>query len=362
MMSVRRKNIFPSFSLKIVEQSIPIQNIYYLLCYAWNTLEERDIVDVESIQSTQLVDLFARVLTGGIHHLIRRGFDRGYLSFAEEMGRLRGKIDLASSLKKNLLARGRAVCEFDELDHNVLHNRILKTTIARLVLVEDLDVKLRLGLREILQWLRNIESLRLTSQTFRRVQLNRNNNYYIFLLNICELVYHNLLVNEQTGHSRFRDFLRDEASMNKLFERFARNFYRLEQSTFKPSPLRISWHAESVDEESERYLPEMRTDVCLTSEDRKIILECKYYKEALQINWNKSTIRSAHLYQLYAYLRNKEVEPGWETCEGILLYPLVDVPLNLNYSMGTHKVKVRTIDLNHNWQTIKANMLALIEA
>ena len=45
---------------------IPIQNIYYLLCYAWNKLEERDIVDVRGIDSTKILDLFARVLIGGL--------------------------------------------------------------------------------------------------------------------------------------------------------------------------------------------------------------------------------------------------------------------------------------------------------
>ena len=28
---------------------IPIQNIYYLLCYAWNKLDEKDIVDEDTV-------------------------------------------------------------------------------------------------------------------------------------------------------------------------------------------------------------------------------------------------------------------------------------------------------------------------
>ena len=55
---------------------IPIQNIYYLLCYAWNNLEEKDLIDIKSIQSTNLADLFAKVLISGITHLLKRGIDR----------------------------------------------------------------------------------------------------------------------------------------------------------------------------------------------------------------------------------------------------------------------------------------------
>ena len=52
---------------------IPIQNIYYLLCYAWNKLDERDIVDVRGIDSTNILDLFARVLIGGLSRLFKQG-------------------------------------------------------------------------------------------------------------------------------------------------------------------------------------------------------------------------------------------------------------------------------------------------
>ena len=58
---------------------IPVQNIYYLLCYAWNKLEERDIVDVQGIETTELQDLFAKVLLGGTSRLIKMGLYRGYV-------------------------------------------------------------------------------------------------------------------------------------------------------------------------------------------------------------------------------------------------------------------------------------------
>ena len=57
---------------------IPIANIFYLLCYAWDVLEEKDtLADVNALQSTDLLDLFARVLVNGTRRLLRRGLDRG---------------------------------------------------------------------------------------------------------------------------------------------------------------------------------------------------------------------------------------------------------------------------------------------
>ena len=42
--------------------AIPIENIYFLLCYAWNKLDEKERVDVSIDDKTELLDLFAKVL------------------------------------------------------------------------------------------------------------------------------------------------------------------------------------------------------------------------------------------------------------------------------------------------------------
>ena len=41
---------------------IPVLNIYYMLCYAWNTLEEAELVDAGTEGVKELHDLLARVL------------------------------------------------------------------------------------------------------------------------------------------------------------------------------------------------------------------------------------------------------------------------------------------------------------
>ena len=53
--------------------AVPVQNIYYLLCYAWDALEEAERIDVSPEQSLTLTDLFARVLISGAGQLLVRG-------------------------------------------------------------------------------------------------------------------------------------------------------------------------------------------------------------------------------------------------------------------------------------------------
>ncbi len=111
---------------------IPIQNIYYLLIYSWNSLVEGEITDVSKLESNKLVNLFASVLHGGVNHLLRRGLDQNYLAHEEEIAGIRGRINIGVTARRMLTAHGRAHCQFDELSVDTLPNQILLSTVQRI--------------------------------------------------------------------------------------------------------------------------------------------------------------------------------------------------------------------------------------
>lgn len=340
---------------------IPVQNIYYLLCYAWNKLDERDLVKIEPADSTNLVDLFAKVLIGGIGHLLKRGFDRGYVQFSEETRHLRGRIVLGTTLKRDLLRKGMVCCEYDELSYNVLHNRILKSTIRNLLRSEEIDKKLREGLFAYYHRLAEVDEIELSAQVFRRVQLNRNNYFYDFLVRVCELLYTNLLPTEKGGAWRFRSFLQDEHQMRRLFEEFIRNFYKHEATSFTVKRDDIYWRLAPASVEGAQLLPEMQTDVTLTSSNRKIIVECKFTPEVFQAYYGTPKLRSEHLYQLNAYLTNLPESEINDTCQGILLYPATGASFSQEYAFPKgRKLSVRTINLNQTWKQIHKDLMAFV--
>ena len=122
---------------------IPIQNIYYMLIYAWNKQQEKDIVNVNTDDTTNLQDLFAKVLIKGLNHLVKRGFDRDYRPISENTNTLKGKINFNITLKKNLLRHGRANCEFDVFDEDNIQNQIIKSTLHNLILTRELETELK---------------------------------------------------------------------------------------------------------------------------------------------------------------------------------------------------------------------------
>src|SRR5262249_19799330 len=95
--------------------AIPIQNICYLLCYAWDRLEARDLIQVGGVPGGRVENLLGKVLEAGVAHLIRRGLDRGYVESEEEGRRLCGKLLLSHTLGRCLLPAGRVACAVDEL-------------------------------------------------------------------------------------------------------------------------------------------------------------------------------------------------------------------------------------------------------
>lgn len=338
--------------------NIPIQNIYYLLCYAWDKLTEKDVVAVEAIDSTTLADLFARVLINGTNHLLKRGFDRGYVSQHEWTGRLRGRICFQEAIKRNARVTGRLPCEFDELSYDVLHNRILKATIRRLIRTQGLAAESSERLSQLCRLFSEIQDIELTNRVFGQVQLYRNNQFYDFLLKVCELIFRNLLVSERSGTSKLRDFVQDEAQMRAVFEDFVRSFYRI-HTGFDVARENLRWKWIPDDSVSERLLPKMQTDISLESPERKIIVECKFTPRATQNHFEAEKLRSEHLYQLNAYMNNLTGVRA-DTCEFILLYPTVANGLSADFTNGNRKIRIRTINLNQPWQRIHEDLLALV--
>ena len=107
------------------------------------------------------------------------------------------------------------------------------------------------------------------------------------------MIYSNLMPSEEKGKYKFRKFSDDK--LDDLFESFVRSFYNIEQDKLKVKSEHFDWAFETLTEGSSEFLPEMRTDISLMNDNRKIIIDTKFYKEALKKNqWGKRIINPNH--------------------------------------------------------------------
>jgi 5-methylcytosine-specific restriction enzyme subunit McrC len=340
---------------------IPIQNVYYLFCYAWRFLPEDVAFDVGAVENPDVLNLCAHVLTAGIDRLLRRGIDQGYLSVTEESSRIRGRLDIQGTINGLTWLNARAVCRFDELSPDILQNRILRTTVQWLTHA-PIESQLRNRLRETELRLSGIGTIPLSAPLFRRVQLHRNNGFYAFLMRVCELVHASLLPDRSGDDpSWFRDVLADEKYMNKVFEEFIRNFYDLKQSKFRVASTHPEWNATAVNPTDLAFIPSMTTDVTLSSAEQTIIIDAKYYRDALQTYHGSRTVHSGNLYQLIAYLRGSSRKlPSGHRVEGILLYPVGQQSVDLSYTIDGYPVRIYTLNLAQPVSNIETALMDLL--
>jgi len=309
----------------------------------------------------RLHDLLGKMLSEGVFLLIRRGIDCGYRDVCENTASVRGKILVSDTVKQALRVKGQVACNFEEMTHDVLHNQILRSTLKSLLQLSDLNPEVRTIVRNAYKKLNGVTCLPLKRQLFQRVSLDRNRQYYRFLLSICGMINEQLFVQENSGKAKFKDI--DEAKMGKLYEDFIIEFYRREQNHYQVNRngRGVNWMDSGTLECHRSKLPRMEADVILESANRRIIMDAKFYKESLG-GRNGGKLHSENLYQLLAYLRNREatVVSGAKH-EGILLYPTVEQPLNVDVCLEGFMIRARSINLNQNWQRIHNDMLSVIE-
>lgn len=190
--------------------SIPVANIYYLLCYAWKEFAPRQIQWNAAEDFPDTLHLFSRQLIIGLQSLHRRGFEKDYIRVDESTSTPRGRILLAPSIRTIATQPRRLYCSFDEISSDIHSNQILKATMKRLLGVQALEKNIRRELRQTTALLRDVRDLELNARAFHAVRLHQNNRLYSFLLTICRFLYECLEAQDQSGEYRFREVNRDE--------------------------------------------------------------------------------------------------------------------------------------------------------
>ncbi|WP_174612910.1 5-methylcytosine restriction system specificity protein McrC [Virgibacillus ihumii] len=338
---------------------IPIKNIYYMLCYAWNRLEEKDDIYVSRSDEKDIYQLLSGILVNRLGVLIKRGFYKEYTNKEEETSTIRGRINFQKSLNELSFKQARMYCQFDEMTYDILHNQIIKSTLYNLMKTSKLDNSTKEEIQHLYHYFGGISLVKLNRKVFNNAKIHRNNLHYGFIIDICRFLFESLLMNEDNiGEKRFINFDQNAKAMAYVYEDFVRNFYKKELSGSKVYRENIYWNAEGEDLS---YLPRMETDISIELHNKKIIMDTKYYQNATASklkNGNEKLI-SGNLYQLHAYLSNFK-NRNQKNLTGVLLYPTVDKDLDLFYNILGFNVKVCTVDLNQDWRKIQERLLGIV--
>ena len=339
---------------------IPIQNVYYMLSYAFQVLNEQGYKNIATEQFQNAAELMAAILEKGIALQLKRGLGKEYILQMEALSSLRGKIDIAESIKTQSMLRKQLICTYDEFSVNSTMNRIIKSTVE-LLLCSNISKQRKKSLRKLMVYFGEVDFIDLHTVKWN-VQYNRNNQTYRMLISICYLVVKGLLQTQSDGSKKLMDFL-DEQRMCRLYEKFILEYYRKEfRNQITANASQIPWQ---LDNEESSMLPVMQSDIMLQRGDRVLIIDAKYYEHSTQVQFDKHTLHSGNLYQIFAYVKNKEYElrDKDHKVAGMLLYAKTDEEIYLDnvYQMSGNQISVRTLDLNLPFSEIAEQLNTIVK-
>ncbi|MBR3354517.1 MAG: 5-methylcytosine-specific restriction endonuclease system specificity protein McrC [Oscillospiraceae bacterium] len=333
---------------------IPIRNIYYMLSYAFQVLNEQGYKSVETEQFGNVADMCAAILIKGVSLQLKRGLGREYIEKTESLSTLHGRIEISESIKTYSMLKRQLICSYDDFSENSYMNRIIKSTME-LLLHSDINKTRKKEIRKLLVFFKDVELLDIKNINWK-VNYNRNNQSYRMLISICFLVVKGLLQTNTDGTTRLMDFI-DEQRMSRLYEKFILEYYRKEYPQLSANASQIPW---ALDNENGDMLPIMRSDVMLSYGGKTLIVDAKYYSHSTQVQYDTHTLHSGNLYQIFTYVKNKKAQLSDDNHKvaGMLLYAKTDdmVEPSGSYQMSGNRISVRTLDLDKDFSEI-ANQL-----
>ena len=362
---------------------IPVRNIWLLLLYAsrlYRELPASRRVELEDAPD-DIPHLVAEILTKAVERRLRRNLSHGYQRRWADLSRVRGRIDLFSTQRRQLLQRGRVACVFDELTVDTPRNRYVKaalTHIASVVskLANDSDLERRcrdLALRLERAGVVGHLDPRYASKATALDNVGWVDAYERQMFAAASLALDLSIPTEQSGLALLPVVNRSETEGWKLYEKAVAGFYDVALSHLgwrvRPS-VHIQWPTSDPTPGLHTIMPVMVTDIVLERREhsipdagQRIVIDTKFTSILAHGQFGQQMLKSGHMYQLYAYLRSQEQlgEPISCYAMGVLLYPSLGVDYNESATIQGHRVTFATVDLAADSQTIRSQLLRIVD-
>ena len=360
---------------------IPVRNIWLLMLYAsdlYRELPHARRVGVEDAPD-ELPNLVAELLTRAVERRMRRNLSYGYRRRHVDLNRVRGRIDLLRTERRQLLQRGRVACSFEELTVDTPRNRFVKAALNLLRrIVSNGGLARRCRSIEASMERAGVTGGPASSNRRRPrtplARLGRLGADDRQMLATASLAFDLTLPTEDIGVSHLATPDRDEHWARRLFERAVAGFYDvvLSPQGWRVSPgHRIHWPVEDKSQGIADVLPTMQTDIVLerSAPDgqhpsrRRNVIDTKFTSILKAGQYRDQTLKSEYIYQIYAYLRSQErdTDPASLDSTGILLHPSVDVKFDEYALIQGHVIRFATVDLAADSKNIRRQLLRIAD-
>lgn len=244
------------------DKGIFIQNIYYMLSYAFQILKQEDYKQIAGEKFDKIHDLFAAILEKGVSRQVKQGLYREYVPIQENLPVMRGKLNMSETMHLQVQRKQKLACEFDEFSEDNLYNQILKITLYLLIRTDEVSPERKQSLKRLSIFFGNVRLIQPDHIAWNRLIYQRNNRNYTLLLNICYFVLNGMLQTTKDGRYTLLSF--SDEHMERLYEKFILAYYKWHHPELNPKSAQINWNlTEQNDRTMIQFLPKMQTDITL---------------------------------------------------------------------------------------------------
>jgi len=291
---------------------------------------------------TSLLDALDEVAAYG---LLRR-----YQPHQGRLPVLRGRLNLAEATR--ITFDGHLSCRYYDLSADILENRLIKTTLEKLVRLRlpsslSARVSAALGLFENIHLCRGTEP----------IHYHRLNERYRTTHTLCRLLLENLYTAFGAGATPYSSFLVD---MEKLFEDYIPALLRRHYGTRKLIRTQSSVRIPGAPANRIRNIT-LRPDILIcdpVTRKPELVLDTKYKISTPLNRFGTETARHSDFYQVLAYALLHQ-------CPGVLIYPQHEfsaTPLLETFTAQQHQVVLATVNLSLPIQQIGHDLISAVSS
>lgn len=313
-------------------------------------------------------DLVAEILARAVEQRQRRQLSTTFLPREAVLSRVRGRIDHLTTARRQLLAKGRVACCFEELSIDSPRNRFVRTaldTVARLVRKAELAHRCR-GLADSLRR-QGVVGEAPSRQQISQERFGRHDQADGPMLAAARLAMDLALPAEEAGLNAMLDPQRSVHWIRTLYEKAIGGFYRLhlDAQWVVMTGKTFNWRIDEATSGIAQVFPSMRTDIVIDHRDRpqRLVIDTKFTNVLGRGWYREQSLKTGYVYQLYAYLRS-QVGRGdlWaDQASGLLLHPAINGDFDESVSIQGHRMRFATVDLAMTHGHIKERLLQLVE-
>lgn len=358
----------PSASVGYIGQ-IPVRNLWLLMLYASDFFRhlEGSKIAVED-NPDDIAELVAEILLRIVERRLMRNLSHGYRHREAVVNRVRGRIDLLKTERHQLLERGKVACRFDELTVDTPRNRLVRAALERLSsLVRTNALRHRCRVVAATLFRMGVIGPKPTSGELAGDRFGRHDVQDVHMVYAAKLAFDLSLPTEESGIENLLSPDREESWVRRLFEKAVAGFYDV---VLTPEGWRVDagkhqdWQASEQSEGVAAILPGMRTDIILEHpvDARRLIIDTKFTSITKKGHYNKESLKSGYLYQMYAYVRSQEQADDSLSlnASGMLLHPSVGDAVDEFVTIQGHVFRFSTVDLASTAAEIRRQLLQVI--